>query len=72
MPCLLHEWGSPHEYGDDLQTVKGLQGVLQPLKLAHKSQDCRQTAAEASWPLLCVVRNASQAEMAATKEMQPS
>ena len=33
---------------------------MQSLRLAHKGQDYQQAAAEVSWPLLCVVRNATE------------
>lgn len=34
------------------------------LGLAYKSRDCWQEVAEVVWPLLCGVRNASEAEKA--------
>jgi hypothetical protein len=58
--CLLDEWNPPQEYGVALKTVKGLEEVLQSLRLAHRV-DCQQ--AEDAWPMLCVVSKASEAEM---------
>lgn len=37
MVCPLDEWGPPCEYGDDLNTVRGLEEISQSLRLVHKS-----------------------------------
>lgn len=68
MECLLDECGPPHEYEDPIK-IKGLEKVLQSLKLLQGGWDCPKAVSEIVWPLFCVVRNVFTAEKAAKQDV---
>lgn len=53
---MFDEWDPPRKY--ELNTVKGIKEILQPLQSAHKSRDCQQAGAAVAW--VCVKEQLQQ------------
>lgn len=66
---LLAQWGPPCEYEDTLKRAKDLEEILQSLRLVYKGLAFWKAVTEIAWPLLCGVRNESEAEMVAMKKL---
>lgn len=66
--CLLYELVLSHEYRDALENQRFRINFV-VFEINEEEENCWQAVVEFAWPLLCAVRNASEAKREAKQEL---